>query len=106
MFGAIAMFIAIGGAVGTQTVRQLIGNSPGADQAMVTAFLLNIALILLVWRRTSALSGEIVVYRQAEVRAQHMAMTDPLTNLFNRRAIKEKTTEVCYPLGDRTLFRC
>ena len=94
MFGAIAMFIAIGGAVGTQTVRQLIGNSQGADQAMVTAFLLNIALILLVWRRTSALSGEIVVYRQAEVRAQHMAMTDPLTNLFNRRAIKEKTTEL------------
>ena len=88
------MFIAIGGAVGTQTVRQLIGNSQGADQAMVTAFLLNIALILLVWRRTSALSGEIVVYRQAEVRAQHMAMTDPLTNLFNRRAIKEKTTEL------------
>ncbi len=94
MFVAIAMFVAIGGQVGTQVVRQIVGNSPGADQAMVTALLLNIALILLTWRRTSALSDEVDVYRQAEVRAQHLAITDPLTNLFNRRAIKEKTTEL------------
>jgi diguanylate cyclase (GGDEF)-like protein len=94
MFAAIAMFVAIGGQVGTQMVRQFVGNSQGADQAMVTALLLNIALILLIWRRTSALSDEVDVYRQAEVRAQHLAITDPLTNLFNRRAIKEKTTEL------------
>ena len=94
MFAAIAMFIFIGGQVGAQTVRTIVGNSPGADQAMVTALLLNIALILLIWRRTSALSDEIDVYRQAEVRAQHLAMTDPLTNLFNRRAVKEKTAEL------------
>ncbi len=94
MFAAIAMFVAVGGQVGTQMVRQFTGSSPGADQAMVTALLLNIALILLIWRRTSALSDEVDVYRQAEVRAQHMAITDPLTNLFNRRAIKEKTSEL------------
>jgi diguanylate cyclase (GGDEF)-like protein len=94
MFAAIAMFVAIGGQVGTQMVRQIVGNSQGADQAMVTALLLNIALILLIWRRTSALSDEVDVYRQAEVRAQHLAITDPLTNLFNRRAIKEKTAEL------------
>ncbi len=94
MFAAIAMFIVIGGQVGAQTVRTIIGASAGADQIMVTALLLNIALILLIWRRTSALSDEIGVYRQAEVRAQHLAMTDPLTNLFNRRAIKEKTAEL------------
>lgn len=94
MFAAIAMFVAIGGQVGAQTVRTFIGNSAGADQAMVTALLLNIALILLIWRRTTALSNEIDVYRQAETRAQHLAMTDPLTNLFNRRAVKEKTSEL------------
>ncbi|MGB5078935.1 MAG: EAL domain-containing protein [Sphingorhabdus sp.] len=94
MFAAILMFVAIGGEVGAQTVRTFIGNSQGADQVMVTALLLNIALILLIWRRTSALSDEIDVYRQAEVRAQHLAMTDPLTNLFNRRAVKEKTSEL------------
>ena len=91
---ALMLFVYIGGSVGNQMVRQAIGTSPGADQAMVTALLLNIALILLIWRRTSSLSGEIDVYRQAEVRAQHLAITDPLTNLFNRRAIKEKTGEL------------
>ncbi|WP_381422279.1 putative bifunctional diguanylate cyclase/phosphodiesterase [Sphingorhabdus arenilitoris] len=88
------LFVYIGGTVGTEMVRQFIGSSKGADQAMVTALILNIALILLIWRRTTALSDEVDVYRQAEVRAQHLAMTDPLTNLFNRRAVKEKTTEL------------
>lgn len=94
MFTAIAMFVTIGGQVGAQTVRSFLGEGQGTDQIMVTALLLNIALILLTWRRTSALSDEIHVYRQAEVRAQHLAMTDPLTNLFNRRAVKEKTSEL------------
>jgi diguanylate cyclase (GGDEF)-like protein len=91
---ALLMFVYIGGSVGNQMVREAIGDSQGADQAMVTALLLNIALILLIWRRTTSLSGEIDVYRQAEVRAQHLAITDPLTNLFNRRAVKEKTAEL------------
>lgn len=94
MFAAITMFVAIGGQVGAQAVRSIMGYGQGTDQIMVTALLLNIALILLTWRRTNALSDEIYVYRQAEVRAQHLAMTDPLTNLFNRRAIKQKTTEL------------
>jgi diguanylate cyclase (GGDEF)-like protein len=91
---AIGMFVYIGGSVATQMVRQYVGMAPGTDQAMVSALLLNIALILLIWRRTSTLSGEVDVYRQAEVRAKHLAITDPLTNLFNRRAIKEKTGEL------------
>lgn len=94
MFSAIAMFVTIGGQVGSQVISTLMGHGDGTNQMMVTALLLNIALILLTWRRTSALSDEIHVYRQAEVRAQHLAMTDPLTNLFNRRAIKEKTGEL------------
>ena len=94
MFAALAMFVVVGGSVGTQMVRQYGSNAEGTDQAMVSALLLNIALILLIWRRTSALSDEVDVYRQAEVRAQHLAMTDPLTNLLNRRAIKEKTAEL------------
>lgn len=94
IFGAISMFVYIGGSVGTDMVRQIIGNSDGADQVMVTALLLNIALILLIWRRTAELSGEVDVYRKAEVHAQHMAVTDPLTNLYNRRAVKDKTNEL------------
>ncbi len=94
MIVAISLFVFIGGSVGSQMVGQFIGTSQGTNQAMVTALLLNIALIMMIWRRTNVLGQEIDVYRQAEVRAQHMAMTDPLTNLFNRRAIKEKTTEL------------
>jgi diguanylate cyclase (GGDEF)-like protein len=94
IFCALALFVYIGGSVGNQLVRKAIGNSQGADQAMVTALLLNIALILLIWRRTSSLSGEIDGYRQAEVHAQHLAITDPLTNLLNRRSVKEKTAEL------------
>ena len=91
---AIALFVYLGGSVGGQLVRKYAGTAGSTDQAMVSALLLNIALILLIWRRTTNLSSEVDVYRQAEVRAKHLAITDPLTNLFNRRAIKEKTAEL------------
>ena len=91
---SIGMFVYLGGSVGGQLVRKYAGYVASTDQAMVSALLLNIALILLIWRRTTTLSDEVDVYRQAEVRAKHLAITDPLTNLFNRRAIKEKTAEL------------
>ncbi|MES2783471.1 MAG: EAL domain-containing protein [Pseudomonadota bacterium] len=94
MATAIALFVIIGGQVGAEAVRALLGYGQGTNEIMVTALLLNIALILLTWRRTNALSDEIHVYRQAEARAHQLAMTDPLTNLFNRRAIKQKTSEL------------
>ena len=94
IIGALATFVVVGGAVGTQLVRQYFGQGQTTDHAMVSALLLNIALILMIWRRTTALSDEVDVYRKAEVRAKHLAITDPLTNLFNRRAIKEKTAEL------------
>jgi diguanylate cyclase (GGDEF)-like protein len=94
MMAALSMFVYVGSTVGIQIIRNLIGTSAGADQAMGAALILNIALILIIWRRTTSLSDEVDVYRQAEVRAQHLAMTDPLTNLFNRRAVKEKTMEL------------
>jgi diguanylate cyclase (GGDEF)-like protein len=94
MAAALIMFIYVGSTVGIQIIRSLIGNNEGADQIMGAALILNVALILMIWRRTTSLSDEVDVYRQAEVRAQHLAMTDPLTNLFNRRAVKEKTTEL------------
>ena len=94
IFMALVLFVIIGGQVGAQAVRSYWGSGESTNQIMVTALLLNMALILLTWRRTTALSDDIHVYRQAEARAQHLAITDPLTNLFNRRAIKEKTAEL------------
>ncbi len=92
--GALGLFVVLGGTVGSQFVRQYLGQGATTDQTMASALLLNIALILLIWRRTTELSNEVDVYRQAEVRAKHLAITDPLTNLFNRRAVKEKTAEL------------
>ena len=94
IFMALVLFVIIGRQVGAQAVRSYWGSGESTNQIMVTALLLNMALILLTWRRTTALSDDIHVYRQAEARAQHLAITDPLTNLFNRRAIKEKTAEL------------
>ena len=91
---ALILFVIIGGQVGAQAVRSYLGSGESTNQIMVTALLLNLALILLTWRRTNALSDDIHVYRQAEARAQHLAITDPLTNLFNRRAIKDRTAEL------------
>ena len=90
----IGLFVYLGGSVGGQLARKYAGSVGSTDQAMVSALLLNIALILLIWRRTTNLSSEVDVYRKAEVRAKHLAITDPLTNLFNRRAIREKTAEL------------
>ncbi len=90
----IGMFISIGVQVGTDTLYLAMGQSDGADQAMITALILNVALILLIWRRSISLRDEVDVYKKAEVRAQHLAVTDPLTNLYNRRAIREKTVEL------------
>ena len=92
--GALGLFVVLGGIVGSQFLRHYLGQGASTDQTMASALLLNIALILLIWRRTTALSNEVDVYRQAEVRAKHLAITDPLTNLFNRRAVKEKTAEL------------
>jgi diguanylate cyclase (GGDEF)-like protein len=94
MVVALAMFIYVGSNVFSVLIRQFVGEAVNSNNMMGSALILNIALILLIWRRTTNLSDEVDVYRKAEVRAQHLAMTDPLTNLFNRRAIKEKTTEL------------
>lgn len=91
---ALILFIPIGGQVSSEAIKLFMGDSNSIDKAMVTALILNIALILLIWRRTVSLKDEVDVYKKAEVRAQHLAVTDPLTNLYNRRAVKEKTIEL------------
>ena len=62
---AISLFVYLGGSVGGQLVHRYAGIIEATDQAMVSALLLNIALILLIWRRTTDLSNEVDVYRQA-----------------------------------------
>ena len=83
---AIIMFAGTGGVVFSQIARSFAGIGGGADKALVNALLLNIALIIFGWRRYRQLREEVDVRRRAEEAAHHMAATDPLTGLLNRRA--------------------
>lgn len=46
LFAALAVFVIIGGQLGSQIVRTFMGFGEGTNQIMVTALLLNVALIL------------------------------------------------------------
>ncbi|WP_246218712.1 putative bifunctional diguanylate cyclase/phosphodiesterase [Parasphingorhabdus halotolerans] len=91
---AILMFVGTGGTVLTETVQALSGYGGGADNMLVSAFLLNIALILFGWRRYRDLSAEVTERTAAEERAHSLAVTDPLTGFLNRRTITEKTSDM------------
>ena len=91
---AILMFAGTGGTVLSQAIQSLSGYGGGADNMLVSAFLLNIALILFGWRRYRDLSHEVVERTAAEERARSLAATDPLTGFLNRRTLTEKTSEM------------
>src|SRR3546814_231912 len=86
---AIVMFIWTGGSAMSAVVRRLTGLGAGVEQIMMTALLLNIALILFGWRRYRDLQIEVQQRKEAEERASLLAATDPLTGFLNRRSIAE-----------------
>src|SRR3546814_14281662 len=83
------MFIWTGGSAMSAVVRRLTGLGAGVEQIMMTALLLNIALILFGWRRYRDLQIEVQQRKEAEERASLLAATDPLTGFLNRRSIAE-----------------
>jgi diguanylate cyclase (GGDEF)-like protein len=85
--GAIILFIGTGGTVLPDVGRSLLGNGRAPDLVLVNALLLNIALIIFGWRRYRQLTNEIAERRIAEVAAQQLAETDPLTECLNRRSL-------------------
>ncbi|MDB5687566.1 MAG: GGDEF-domain containing protein [Rhizorhabdus sp.] len=70
-------------------IRPIGGDASPADSAMISVLLLNMALLLLGWRRLRGLKGEVARRRAAEAHAQRLATCDPLTGLLNRRALGE-----------------
>ncbi|KPP96190.1 bifunctional diguanylate cyclase/phosphodiesterase [Erythrobacter sp. HL-111] len=98
---AILLFIATGGAVMPKAIRAFAGVGNGTDPLLMTALLLNIALIIFSWRRYRELTGEIDERRRAEAQARELAQRDPLTGCLNRRAM----TEVTEALRTRTSER-
>ncbi len=90
---SIILLVGTGGAVLPQAVAALLGRGPAPDVLLVNALLLNIALIILGWRRYRELTREIEERRRAEALAQKLAATDPLTQCLNRRAMLGATEE-------------
>ncbi|MGN6270551.1 MAG: putative bifunctional diguanylate cyclase/phosphodiesterase [Sphingomonas sp.] len=86
---AILLFVGTGSAVLSRVVGQFVQGSEGPDQTLVIALLLNVALILIGWRRHSALATEVALHTAAEQRAQQLAARDPLTGFLNRRSFPE-----------------
>lgn len=91
VIAAILMFVGTAGVVVPHVVAAINGDGPNPNNILVTALLLNIALILFSWHRYRMLSQEVVVRRKSEEQARTLAITDPLTGCLNRRAIGERT---------------
>lgn len=89
VLAAIVMFVGTGGQLVSSTIAMLSGVGGGADRTLTIALLLNIALILFGWRRYRDLSSEVTERAEAEQRAQSLAIRDPLTGFYNRRALSD-----------------
>ncbi len=94
VLAATVLFAGTGGQLVSSTIQMVCGIGGGADRMLVVALLLNIALILFGWRRYRDLSNEVLERTAAEQRAQSLAIRDPLTGLYNRRAIHDQGAEL------------
>lgn len=84
-FASIMLFVALGSEV---LPRALTGGAGvTAQNALLTAFILNIALILIGWRRTRDLSQTLVALEEADRTANRNAYVDQTTGLANRHAL-------------------
>ena len=82
---AIILFVVMG----VQVIPDALGMGVGkgsSSSSLVTAFLLNIAIILLGWRRSKELALTMQALSQAEQDAHRNAYVDCVTGLANRRA--------------------
>jgi diguanylate cyclase (GGDEF)-like protein len=98
---AVLLLVATGGAVLPSAVRSLLGESTAPDRLLVSALLLNIALIIFGWRRYRELTHEIAERRRAEDQARLLAATDPLTQCLNRRSMVDATESLRAKAAER-----
>ncbi|MDB5701872.1 MAG: hypothetical protein JWL66_2071 [Sphingomonadales bacterium] len=86
---ALIMFVGTGSQVLSRTLASITGGGQNVDRILSVTLILNIALILFGWRRYRDLKNEISERATAEGRANTLALRDPLTGFYNRRAIAE-----------------
>lgn len=101
ILAAILLFIALGSSVLSSTLSQYLGGTAPTERTLAIALMLNIALILLGWRRQKALRHEVRVRTAAEERARVLASRDPLTGFLNRRALGEEGAGMFAQAGRR-----
>ncbi len=89
MTAAILLFVGTAGSVVPNAINRFFNTGVSPDNVAVTALMLNIALIILGWRRYGELNKEIAHHKNAEEQAKTLAVTDPLTGCLNRRALGE-----------------
>lgn len=94
ILSAILMFVGTGSLVVPEVVRLIQGHGTGPNSSLASAMVLNIALIIFGWKRYNDMRREVIMRRKAEVEAQKLAITDPLTNCLNRRSINERTADL------------
>jgi len=83
---AIILFVVMG----VQIIPDALGTGVAggsSSSSLVTAFLLNIAIILLGWRRSKELAQTMQMLSHAEQEAHRNAYVDCVTGLANRRAL-------------------
>jgi diguanylate cyclase (GGDEF)-like protein len=85
-FAAIATFVGIGSAILPSSLG-LVPTSIVDNAGLVTAFILNIAVIIFGWRRSRDLGLALAANAEAERRAHESAYSDHVTGLANRRQL-------------------
>ena len=91
---AIIMFVGTGGTVFPAIIRAMSGQGIGPDNLLISAMLLNIALVIFGWRRYRELTGEVADRRRAEKQARLLSETDALTGCLNRRTLAAATDQL------------
>src|SRR5690606_20369343 len=89
---ATAVFVVSGAQIFPALVSGL-GQGRSVPSAHVTAFLLNIALLLFAWRRSVQLKGSFAQRQAAEMTIRHLAYFDEVTGLHNRRHLHVVASE-------------
>lgn len=84
---ALAIFVGLSGWLLPTAWSIMLGEKLPIERDFSAALLLNIALILLIWRRSGQLSKQKHVAYAADQRAHLIALTDHATGLANRPAI-------------------
>jgi diguanylate cyclase (GGDEF)-like protein len=87
---SIMLFVGIGSAALSRVAARWVQGSDTIDRTLLIALLLNVALILLGWRRHAALAREVSARTASADRAYQLAAHDPLTGFLNRRSLAEE----------------